>query len=187
MNKKNSTIILLIITGLFLSLSCAKPDTFKNKKYRSDFSSDEQKILKAARTIIDSAYYGTFISLDTYGQPKARIMEPFKPGQHFEIYLATNPRSRKVKEIKNNPVASMHYFDKLRVGYVSLYGKAYLVNDDSLKQKLWKAGWERFYKNRDDDYMLIRFEPDYLEVISIPEGLTGDDQTWMPSRVDLKK
>jgi len=177
---------ILFLASLFLWSACQVKQP-SQKTYRSDFTPAEQKVLQAARKIIDSAYYGTFITMNQNGQPKARIMEPFKPGKHFEIYLATNPRSRKVQEIKHNPVATLHYFDKLRVSYVSLYGKARIVDDDSLKKKLWKAGWERFYKNRGDDYMLIKFEPDYLEVISIPEGLTGDDRTWMPSGVELKK
>jgi general stress protein 26 len=114
-------------------------------------------------------------------------MEPFLPDNKFIIYLATNPLSRKVKEIKNNHRATLHYFDKNSVGYVSLMGKITIETNDSIKKSLWKAGWERFYKNQDDDYMLLKFTPDYLEVISITEGLTGDKKTWKPSRVNLYK
>jgi len=154
---------------------------------KKTFTTAEQKTLQAARTIIDSAYFGSFVTLDKNNQPKIRVMEPFEPNDSFVIYLATNPRSRKVQEIKNNPISSLHYFDKKRVGYVSLYGKSELVNNDSIKKALWKAGWERFYKNQGDDYMLIRFTPDYLEVISIPAGITGDDKTWHPAKVVLRE
>ena len=148
-------------------------------------SVQEQKILQSARKIIDSAYFGTFITQDKNGDAKARIMEPFAPDKDFTIYLATNPKSRKVQEIKQNPEATLHYFDRKNIGYVSLYGKASIVSDDSIKKALWKKGWERFYKNRDKDYMLIEFKPRYLELISIPDGYTGDDKTWMPARVDF--
>jgi len=155
------------------------------KLQRKELSLQEQKILKVARKIIDSAYFATFISIDKQDNAKARIMEPFSPDANFIIYLATNPKSRKVREIQQHPKTTLHYFDRKNIGYVSLYGTASIVQDDSIKNALWKTGWERFYKNRDKDYMLIKFVPDYLELISIPDGYTGDDKTWMPSRVDF--
>ncbi len=179
------TLFFIFITGIYLLQYTAKSHTNKPLVYRDNFTNEEQKIMQVARQIVDSAYYGTLITIDGNGQPKARIMEPFHPDKHFEIYLATNPHSRKVSEIKNNNMASLHYFDKRNLGYVSFYGKAFIVTDDSLKKTLWKPGWERFYKNRDNDYMLIKFMPRYLEVISIASGLTGDPQTWAPSRVNL--
>jgi len=141
--------------------------------------------MQAAHSIIDSAYYGSLISMDAQGQAKVRIMEPFAPEKHFVIYLATNPRSRKVQEIKQNPKVTMHYFDRNNPGYVSLYGNAFIVENKEVKAKYWKEAWKNFYKNREDDYTLIRFVPDYLEVISIRNGLTGDKTDWKPSKVVL--
>jgi general stress protein 26 len=174
-----------IITALILLLFLPGCNGDKKSAYRNDFTPEEQKILQVARQIIDSAYLGTLITLDVTGQPKARIMEPFRPDSHFVIYLATNPKSRKVKELQQNNKATLHYFDRKNIGYVSLYGKAIPVQDDSLKKQFWKEGWERFYHNRDKDYMLIRFIPSYLELISIPAGFTGDEKDWKPSRVEL--
>lgn len=175
----------LSLVVIFL-LSCQNPVS-NQSNYRNDFNPEEVKIMQAARNIIEGAYYGSLISLDKNMQPKARIMEPFKPDEHFVIYLATTPKSRKVLEIKNNPKTTLHYFDKERVGYVSLMGKAFIENDTVVKHKLWKAGWERFYKNQDDDYVIIKFVPNYLELISIPEGFTGNEETWKPSKVSLVK
>ncbi len=175
-----------LIILIFLLFSCQQT-TQEKPSYRQDFTPQEVKVMHAARKIIDGAYYGTFITLNNKEQPKARIMEPFKPDEHFVIYLATTPKSRKVSEIKNNPTATLHYFDKTRVGYVSLMGKAFIENDTAVKHKLWKAGWERFYKNQNNDYLIIKFIPKYLELISIPEGFTGDKETWEPSRVSLVK
>jgi len=174
---------IFLVFSLFLA-SCTQHQT-NTEPRRTNFSSEEQQILQSARKIIDSAYFATFITRDKNGDAKARIMEPFAPDKDFIIYLATNPRSRKVQEIKQHPQATLHYFDKRNVGYVSLYGTAIPVQNDSIKQALWKAGWERFYKNRDKDYMLIKFIPDYLELISIPDGYTGDEKTWLPARVNF--
>jgi general stress protein 26 len=64
------------------------------------------------------------------------------------------------------------------MSYVSVSGKALLVNDPDLKAKYWKSGWERFYPDRDTHYNLIEVTPERLEVCSFkydllwnPEGL----------------
>jgi len=175
---------ILVFSVLFIFLSCQQ----KRKvtiSHAKNYTTDEQKILDVARNIIKRAYFGTLITLDKNNQPKARLMEPFPPNQKFEIILATNPHSRKVKEIQHNHTATLHYIDEPRTGYVSLYGHAYLVTNDSLKKTFWKKGWKRFYKNRDKDYMLIRFIPDYLEVISIKDSLNGNPHNWQPAHVNF--
>lgn len=113
-------------------------------------------------------------------------MEPFAPAEEFIIWLATNPKSRKVNQIKTNSKTTLHYFDKANLGYVSLMGDAYLVNDKAIKEAKWKDGWENFYPNKDKDYLLIKFVPQTLELISIPNEFTGDSVTWMPHKVTLR-
>ena len=174
----------LALSVLFIFIGCGQ-NRQPTVKHTKNFTSNEQKILNVARNIINRAYFGTLISLDKKNQPKARLMEPFPPNQKFEIFLATNPHSRKVKEIRQNHTAGLHYIDEPRTGYVSLYGHAYIVTNDSLKKTIWKKGWERFYKNRDKDYMLIRFIPNYLEVISIRDSLNGNPKNWQPSHVNF--
>ena len=172
-------LLILLVVNIF---ACAKDHPTIRKK-RTDFSKEEQKIMEVARDIIKNAYYATFITIDKEGQPRARIMEPFAPEDDFEIWLATNPRSRKVTQIKDNPRVTIHYFDKNELGYVSLMGTAQIVNDNETKANRWKDGWEKFYVNQKDDYMLIRFIPERLELIDIVQGFTGDEQTWRPHLV----
>ena len=154
-------------------------------QYRKNFTPQEQHIMQAARGIISRAYFGTLITIDQNGNAKARLMEPFAPEKHFVIYLATNPKSRKVQEIQQNHQATLHYVDAPRTGYVSLYGSIDIVTNDSLKKAHWKNGWERFYPNKSDGYMLLKFIPDYLEVISIRDSLTGNANNWQPARVEF--
>lgn len=171
--------LVLVIMNLWTCTTDHTPARHKRK----DFSKEEQKIMEVAREIIKSAYYATFITLDSEGQPRARIMEPFPPEDDFEIWFATNPKSRKVRQIRHNQKVTIHYFDKNKLGYVSLMGKAQIVNDNETKAQKWKNGWEKFYVNQTDDYMLIRFIPEKLELIGISQGFTGDKETWMPHSV----
>ena len=172
---------------LFL-FSCTQTKT-KDKSeqaVQTNFSIEQQDIIKEAKAIIKNCYFGTFITIDENGQPRARVMEPFAPDENFVIWLATNPKSRKVEQIKNNPKATLHYFDKASLGYVSLMGKATLVNDEVIKASKFKDGWDKFYPNQKEDYLLIKFVPESLELISITNGFTGDEVDWKPHRVEFE-
>jgi len=175
-----------IIIFLLISVFSCSSSPVNNGNLRDNFTQEEIKIISLAKEMTSNCYYGTLITVDSKGQPKARVMEPFALDKNMEIWLATNPKSRKVSEIKNNSKATMHYFDKNNMGYVSFYGNAFIVNDDSIKSVKWKEGWERFYKNQKEDYMLIRFIPQSLELISISNGYTGDKETWKPHKVKLR-
>ena len=176
----------LIFSIVILLFSCTTKQEQK-KQHRKDFTLQEQKILDTARKIISNCYYGTLITIDQKKQPRARVMEPFAPEKDFTIWLATNPKSRKVAQIKNNPLATMHYFDKNNMGYVSLMGTAKLVNDKETKAEKWKDGWSKFYKNKEEAYLLIQFIPETLELISFPNNYNGDAKTWQPHQVKLRR
>ncbi len=178
-----SKIPLLFIVLLFTSCSNDKKDVV----FRTNYSDNEQKIMHEADSIIKSAYFTTLITLDNKNQPRARVVEPFSPEKNYIIWMATNPNSRKVKQLQNNPTATLHYFNKSKLAYVSLMGKAYLVNDDSIKKVKWKNGWEKFYPDKKKDYLLIKFIPKTMELISITDGFIGDKKTWKPHQVILQK
>ena len=190
----------LIFVALFsissFLLSCQNPiktdkddsnkDEVVRKKLRSNFTTEEIAIIETSNEIIDSAYYCTLISIDKNGQPRARVMEPFKPDDNYEIWLATNPKSRKVQQIKNNSKSTVNYFNKAELSYVSLRGHAFIVNDETIKSQKWKEGWEQHYKNKKEAYILIRFVPESLELVSYKKGYTGDKITWAPDLVNLR-
>ncbi len=175
-----------IIISLFMISQFSCEQSRQKKSSKKIFSTEELRVLQAAKGIISRAYFGTLITINTQGEAKARLMEPFAPEENFVIYLATNPKSRKVQEIRHNHQATLHYIDEPRTGYVSLYGNIYFVENDSVKKAHWKNGWEKFYPNKSDAYMLLKFVPDYLEVISIRDSLNGDPKNWQPARVNFK-
>ena len=166
--------VLLIISIISCNKAVQKPIPKKI------FSKTTQVKLEKARQIIDSAYFATVITINKSGEAKARIMEPFKPDEDFNIILATNPKTRKVTEIANNNNMTIHYFEKNNPAYVTLIGKATIINDSITKSKYFKKGWEAFYANRTNAYTLIKFEPKQLEMISIRDGYTGNKVNWRP-------
>ncbi len=148
-------------------------------------STQDSTILSAARQIMEASPTCVLITLDKK-TPRARTMDPFKPDKDFVVWLATNPNSRKVKEIKKNETVTLYYQDGEN-GYVSLYGKATLVNDQFEKDKHWKDDWSAYYPNRKEAYLLIKIVPTKLEVISYKRGINGDAKTWQPASFVFQK
>jgi len=136
--------------------------------------------LDAAREIM-TAGTCTLVTVNDLNQPYARVMDPLDPDNDFVVWLATNPRSRKILHIDTNPNVVLHYVDQVDNGYVSLYGKAELVRDSGLLNQHWKPEWNQFYRNKNTDCVLIKVVPTRLEVIHYMAGITGDPLTWQPT------
>jgi len=157
----------------------------QNTNFRQDFSERENRILNESRNIIKNSYFGSFVSINNNDFPKIRVVEPISPDKEFIIYFATKPNTRKVKEIDNHPKTAFHFFDKSQLAYVSLYGKSGVISDKNQIKKHWNPAWDRYYP--DKQYVLIKFVPEFLEMVNIQTGLTGNDKNWMPERVELRK
>lgn len=164
---------LLVLLLLPISTLIAQTEQFPSQR---EISRDS--LLTYARIIIDSAKSRVFVTVDEEGKPQARTMSPFPPEDNWIIWLGTFPTSRKVKQIQNNPNVVVFYYDTKSYSYVSISGKARLVNEPDLKAKYWREGWQRYYPDKDEQYILIEVTPERLEVCSFkydllwsPEGL----------------
>lgn len=146
---------------------------------------DRADILQAAREIMVAARFCTLITLDKGGFPQARIMDPFPPTPSFSVWMATNSKTRKTEQIKNNPKVAINYFDRTGVSSVTLIGIASLVTDREKKAKLWKEEWESFYSNtfEGEDYILIEVKPVQLEVVSYKHKIASEPDSWKPAIV----
>lgn len=145
-----------------------------------------QAVLIAAREVMTSAGKCGLITQDERGLPQVRTMDPFLPEKDFTVWLATNPNSRKVKQISSNPKVTLYYDGKDDNGYVTIHGTATLVNDQNEKDARWKNEWKDFYPNRTTQYLLIKIIPDYLEVINYKRGISGNPNTWQPAKVAFR-
>lgn len=138
-------------------------------------------VLEVAREVMQSARYCALITNDEAGQPRARTVDPFEADENFTVWMATRPVTRKVEQIKGNDRVTLYYWDADSRSYVTLMGRAELVDDEATKiARRRDADNDRFYPNFPDDYLLIKFVPDYLEAI-VP-GYRGDRETWLPAR-----
>lgn len=140
-------------------------------------------VLAAARAIMGEVRYAVLVTHDPAGPPQARTMDVFPPEDGFVVWMATNPRSRKVDQIRKDPRVTLHYSDTRapELGYVTLYGRARLVDDPAEKQKRWKVGWEAFWPDRAASYLLVEVTPERIDVFSPKHDIAADPVTWKPA------
>ncbi len=129
--------------------------------------------------------YCALITTDNHGRPNARTMDAFAPDEKMVVWLATNPLSRKVAEIRRNPHVTLYYFDRENQAYVTLHGIARLINDKNEKARHWKDEWKAFYPDRDQSYLLIEVRPLKLEVVNVKTGVVGKSRNWDPPTVNF--
>jgi len=146
-------------------------------------------IITAATDIMRLAPYGPLVTIGADGQPQARIVDPFAPEADLTIWIATNPLTRKVQDIRRDPRVTLLYFNQAKAEYVTVIGTAQIETDARLKASHWKSEWAGLYKddNRGDDFVLLRVRPSRLEVSAVDRGLKNDQKTWRPLIVDLPR
>ena len=146
----------------------------------------DNKLVSAAKEIMNGTPTCALISLDNQGRPVARAMDAFAPEADMSVWFGTNPKSRKVSQIKKDPNVSLYYVKSDASGYILIQGIAQIVDDQKKKEKYWKNEWTAFYPNYPDDFLLIKVSPLRMEVVSYTHGITGDSVTWETPHMEFK-
>jgi PPOX class probable F420-dependent enzyme len=172
--------LLLCAAGTVTSLAQAIP---------ADAASEGTRLLDVARQVMAAARYCTLVTLGADSQPQARIMDPLEPEADMTVWFATNPATRKVDEVRRDPRVTLLYFDPKGPSFVTLLGRASVVDDPAEKARRFKEEWAPFYRdrNRGPDYVLIRVRVHRLEVVSQPHGIVNDPENWRPRSIDLAR
>ena len=140
----------------------------------------------AARQIVASVAYPTFITTDAKGHPQSRTVQPMAPDSSWAVWFATNPRTRKVAEIARQPHVVLHYFDPVTQSYDALVGRARVVRDRATKDAHWNPAWSTYYPEFDTSVVLIVVQAERLEIVSAKLGVEGDKATWRPPTLTVR-
>ena len=145
------------------------------------------KVMTAARAIMQDARYCTFITIGPDGQPQARVVDAAASDSGFVVWIGTNRVTRKVAEIAKDPRVALMYFNPADQEYVTVIGKAVVDDDMAHKKAHWKPSWGMMVKDeyRGADFTLIRVQPLRLEVSSVKRGIFNDPVSWRPAIVEL--
>ena len=143
-------------------------------------------VIAAARDIMGMQKYCALITLDSLGRPHARTMNPFPPEEDMTVWIATNSRSRKVAEIRNNPVVCLYYADHANAqGCVAITGRAVLVDDQAEKLKRKREYWTQAFP--DWKYLvLIKVTPETMDVLNYRMGFLNDPVTWKTPTIEFQ-
>jgi general stress protein 26 len=145
----------------------------------------DKAVLETARKIMIEVRYCSLTTLGEDGSPQVRAMDPFPPEDDMTVWLATNPKTRKPKQIRRDSRVALFYFDSSANAYVTILGDAQLVEDSTEKARRWKNSWKNFYEdeNRGKDYLLIKVVPHRVEVSS-PDI---ENPVWGPAVVRMNQ
>jgi len=166
----------------FIFLSVA-PGSFAQDAKETQYKPDS--LIAAAREIISLQKYCALATIDSTDRPNVRTMNPFPPENDMTIWIATNSRSRKANDIRHNPAVCVYYADHSRAtGYVSIRGKAYLVDDMQEKLKRKREYWTQAFPDW-KFLVLIKVVPEKIEVINYRRGIVGDSDTWKVPTVEF--
>ena len=146
---------------------------------------DRARLVAAAREIMGAQTYCALVTIDETGRPQVRTMNPFPPEEDMTVWFATNPRSRKVREIRRDPRVALYYADHANaIGYVALQGKAVLVDDmqEILKRK--RAYWDQAFPGL-KNIVLIKVVPERIDVLNYAAGTAADPETWRTPSIEV--
>ncbi len=144
-----------------------------------------EELLAIARAVVAGAPFVSLATVDEGRYPAVRAMDGIAPDENWVVWLATNPASRKVAHLREQPRVALHYLDAGGASYVTLIGRARLVDDPAMKARHWKESWTPFYPDRDEGVLLIEVTPIRLEVVSEGRGAPGDPETWRAHVVEF--
>jgi general stress protein 26 len=146
---------------------------------------EREAILDAAREIMGLQKYCALVTINSLGQPQVRTMNPFPPEDDMTVWMATNSRSRKVKEIQGCLQVCLYYADHQSAsGSVIITGQAVLVDETSEKLKRRRDYWDQAFP--DWQYLiLIKVIPQRLEVLNYQRGLLNADVTWQAPSIEF--
>lgn len=168
-------------------------DTFlmDPQRKRSQRTDDTDKYLRVCEAVAKIAEYAVLSTLsrgeDGVTRVESRPIAPFpiNPGLNT-IHFSSNRLSRKMKQLEENPQASITYLDSSGVGYVTAKGRAKIL-DRVESAALWRDELFLFYPegplgtaSEPSRYVVIEFEPERIEFSSARFKTETAYDSWLP-------
>ena len=110
--------------------------------------------------LIDKQKTAFIASVDGDGFPNMKAMlSPRKRNGIREFWFTTNTSSKRAAQYRDNPKASVYFYDKRFFRGVMLRGTMEILEDDESKQMIWQDGDTVYYAGgvTDPDYCVLKF------------------------------
>lgn len=100
-------------------------------------------------------------SVDEEGFPNVKAMFAPRKMEGNCFYFTTNTSSMRSGQFIKNEKASIYFYNKGRFKYegIMLTGTMEVLQDDEIKQEIWRTGDTMYYKQgvTDPDYCVLKF------------------------------
>lgn len=128
---------------------------------------------KVAETLIQEADVVVFITIED-GIPIAKAMYPAYKDGISHIWFNTDATSKRLQQIKENPVATVYCYEKGKIEGLMLVGKAYVETEHIWRERLWKEDFKEGYVGgiEDSDYQVMRFDAEWCNCFSQSKSIT---------------
>jgi general stress protein 26 len=110
--------------------------------------------------LIDKQGVAFIASVDGDGFPNMKAMLPPRKRAGIRVFwFTTNTSSARVAQYRENPKASIYFYDKRFFRGVQLIGTMEILTDAESKEMIWRDGDTMYYPGgvADSDYCVLRF------------------------------
>lgn len=110
--------------------------------------------------LIDHQKVSFIASVSEEGYPNMKAMlSPRKREGIKEFWFSTNTSSMRVSQYRENPKASIYFYDKRFFRGVMLIGTMEVLEDAESKEMIWQKGDTIYYSKgvTDPDYCVLKF------------------------------
>jgi len=118
--------------------------------------------LRKVEKLVKKSSVSFISSVDEKGFPNTKAMLPPRIIDGLKtFYFSTNTSSARVQQYRQNPKACIYFYQKSLFLYwgVMLKGSMQVLEDEAIKQVLWKPGDKMYYPQgvTDPDYCVLKF------------------------------
>ena len=110
--------------------------------------------------LIDKQKIAFIASIDSDGFPNMKAMlTPRKRSGLREFWFSTNTSSMRVMQYRENPKASIYFYDRRFFRGVQFTGTMEVLEDAAIKEEIWEFGDKMYYPKgaTDPDYCVLKF------------------------------
>lgn len=114
---------------------------------------------KTIGNLIEKQNTSYLSSVDEEGFPNTKAMLPPRIKEDIKVfYFTTNTSSRRVSQFKKNNKASLYFCDRRFYRGVMLKGTVEVLEDQEIKDKVWRDGDTMYYSKgvTDPDYCVLK-------------------------------
>jgi general stress protein 26 len=107
-----------------------------------------------------------FVSLATFGAgdwPDVRVLLVAAKDGVDSLWFATEVRSNKIAQLRNNPKAAIYGYDMEEMTEFRLFGKVELLDDTASRRKIWRDEFVQHFPDGVDSptMIVLRFDTDH--------------------------